>query len=52
MTHIGYILSAYAISAVVLLAMVASVVLDLTAQQRKLRALEAEGVRRRSEVSR
>jgi len=52
MTHFGYILSAYAISAFVLLAMAAWVAFDLAAQQRRLRTLEAEGRRRRSEAPR
>ena len=52
MTHVGYILVAYLASAVTLLAMVVWIVLDLAAQQRKLRQLEEEGLRRRSEVPR
>ena len=52
MTHAGYILAAYAVSAATLLSMVAWIVVDLAAQQRKLRQLEDEGLRRRSEVAR
>ncbi len=52
MTHLGYILAAYLATAIVLLGMVASVMLDLGRQKRKLGRLEAEGKRRRSEVSR
>jgi heme exporter protein D len=50
MTHLGYILAAWLISAAVLVALVAWVVLDLRAQKRKLRRLEEDGLRRRSEV--
>ena len=52
MTHLGYIVSAYAVSAAVLIGMIVWVVLDLAAQRRKLAALDAEGMRRRSEVAR
>jgi heme exporter protein D len=52
MTHLAYIASAYAISAAVLIGMAAWVLLDLSAQRRKLEKLEADGVRRRSEVRR
>ena len=52
MTHLGYIAAAYAASALVLLAMVGLVALDLASQRRKLRRIEAEGLRRRSEVRR
>ena len=52
MTHVGYILAAYLLSALTLLAMVLWILLDLTAQQRKLRQLEEEGLQRRSEVPR
>lgn len=48
MTHAGYILAAYLATATVLLGMAAWIVLDLRRQKRKLRRLEAEGVRRRS----
>jgi heme exporter protein D len=52
MTHLGYILAAYLATAAVLIGMVAWVTLDLRAQKERLRRLEAEGTRRRSEVSR
>ena len=50
MTHLGYILGAYLASATVLIGMIAWVVLDLAAQQRKLRRLKEAGLRRRSEM--
>jgi heme exporter protein D len=50
MTHLGYILAAYLAAATVLGGMVAWVALDLAAQKRKLRRLEAAGLRRRSEM--
>lgn len=49
MTHLGYILAAYLITAALVIGMVASVALDLRAQRRKLRRLDEEGSRRRSE---
>ena len=49
MTHAGYILAAYLITAIVLLGLVGWVVMDLRAQRAKLNRLEAQGVRRRSE---
>ncbi|HEX9903418.1 MAG TPA: heme exporter protein CcmD [Propylenella sp.] len=52
MTHLAYILAAYLATAAVLIGMVALIVLDLRAQRRKLRRLEEEGLRRRSEVPR
>ena len=48
MTHLGYIIAAYAATAVVLVAMIAWVVLDVRAQKRKLRRLEEKGLRRSS----
>ena len=51
MTHAGYILGAYLASAAVLAGMIAWVSLDLAAQKRKLRRLEDEGLRRRSEAA-
>jgi heme exporter protein CcmD len=51
-THLGYIVAAYLAAAIVLIGMVIAVVLDLTRQKRRLTHLEAEGKRRRSEVSR
>jgi heme exporter protein D len=52
LTHLGYIVAAYLATALVLVGMVAWVLLELRRQQRKLAQLEAEGKRRRSEVSR
>ncbi len=52
MTHAGYILAAYLATAAVLAGMIAWVALDLRAQKRKLRRLEDEGLRRRSEAPR
>ena len=52
MTHLAYILAAYLVSAVTLLGLVAWVLSDLAAQQRKLRILEETGLRRRSEAPR
>jgi heme exporter protein D len=51
MTHLGYIIAAYAAAAVVIIAMVLWVALDLRTQKQKLRRLEDAGLRRRSEVS-
>jgi heme exporter protein CcmD len=52
MSHFGYIIAAYLAAAIVLLGMVAGVLLDLSAQKRKLARIEAGGARRRSEASR
>ncbi len=52
MTHVGYVIAAYAAAALVVLGMIAGVALDLDTQKRKLARLEARGVRRRSEASR
>jgi len=52
MTHLGYILAAYFASAIVLLAMVALVALDLRAARDKLARLEQDGQRRRSGAAR
>ena len=52
MTHLGYIVAAYLAAAIVLVGMVAAVMLDLIRQKRRLARLEADGRRRRSEVSR
>ncbi len=49
MTHAGYILAAYVITAAVLLGLIAWVVLDLRTQKRKLSRLEPQGGRRRVE---
>jgi heme exporter protein D len=52
MTHSGHILAAYLASALVLLALIAWVALDLRAQKRKLVRLEDQGLRRRPEPER
>jgi heme exporter protein D len=52
MTHVGYIIAAYLAAAIVIIGMVVAVMLDLTRLKRRLTRLEAEGRRRRSEVSR
>ncbi len=46
MTHLGYILASYAAVAIVLVAMVAWVALDLRTQKQKLQRLEENGARR------
>ena len=46
MTHVGYIIAAYAATAVVIAGMVAWAFLDLATQKRSLARLEAEGKRR------
>ncbi len=45
----GFIVAAYAIAALVLVALIAWVALDYRAQRRQIAALEARGVTRRSE---
>jgi heme exporter protein D len=52
MTHTGYILAAYLITAVVLFGLAAWVAVDLRAQRAKLERLDAQGVRRRSDRQR
>lgn len=47
MTHLGYIVAAYAAAALVLAGLVAWVWADLSIQKRRLAELEAEGVGRR-----
>jgi heme exporter protein D len=49
--HAAFIVGAYAAAAIVVAALVAWIVLDHRAQQRRLGALEARGVTRRSERS-
>lgn len=51
MTHVGYILTAYAATVVVLVGMIAWVFLDLATQKRSIARLEAEGKRRGSGAS-
>ena len=46
--HAGFIVAAYAVTAVVLAAMVAWIIFDGRAQRRRLADLEARGIRRRS----
>ncbi|MBZ9937991.1 heme exporter protein CcmD [Mesorhizobium sp. BR1-1-16] len=50
--HSGYIFAAYGLSAVIVLAVVAWVLVDGRAQNRRLKDLEARGVRRRSAARR
>ncbi len=52
MTHLGYILAAYAATAVVLAAVALWIALDLRTQKDKLRRLEEQGLRRRPEAGR
>jgi heme exporter protein D len=47
--HAGFIVAAYAIAALVLLALIAWVTLDYRAQRRQIAVLESRGVTRRSE---
>jgi heme exporter protein CcmD len=46
MTHLGYIVAAYGATAIVLGGMIGWVLLDLNAQKRKLKRIEADGGRR------
>ena len=46
--HAGFILAAYAVTAVVLVGMVAWIVLDGRSQRRRIADLESRGIRRRS----
>jgi heme exporter protein D len=48
-THAFYVAAAYGITAVVLLGMIAWLVVDHFGRRRDLAALEASGVRRRSD---
>ena len=47
--HAQFIVAAYAVAALVFLALIAWVTLDYRAQRRQIDALEARGVTRRSE---
>ena len=47
MTHIGYIIAAYLAAGLVIGGLTAWIILDNRAQQRKLKQLDADGVRRR-----
>ena len=46
MTHVGYIVAAYLVTAIVLGGMIGWVLLDLATQKRRLDRIEAEGGRR------
>jgi heme exporter protein D len=46
--HAGFIIAAYAVTVLVLVAMVAWIVSDGRAQRRRIADLEARGIRRRS----
>ncbi len=46
--HLGFIVAAYAVTAVVLVGIVAWIVVDGRSQRRRIADLEARGVRRRS----
>ncbi|OBQ94656.1 MULTISPECIES: heme exporter protein CcmD [unclassified Mesorhizobium] len=47
--HALYVAAAYAISAIVLVGLIAWILLDRRARKRELAALDAAGVRRRSD---
>jgi heme exporter protein D len=47
--HADFIIAAYAVAALVLVAMIGWVMLDYRAQKQKLAMLESQGVTRRSE---
>jgi heme exporter protein D len=47
-THLGFIVAAYAVTAVVLVGIVAWIIVDGRNQRRRIADLEARGVRRRS----
>jgi heme exporter protein D len=49
--HAGFIISAYAISALVVLLLIGWIVLDYRGQTRTLEQLEARGLKRRSAAS-
>jgi len=49
--HAAFIIAAYAVAALVVGALIAWIVLDYRAQKRRLGALEAHGVTRRSDRS-
>ena len=48
MTHIGYIVAAYLAAVLVIGGLTIWIMMDNRAQQRKLKQLDADGVRRRS----
>jgi heme exporter protein D len=47
-THLGFIIAAYAVTIVVLAALIGWVILDGRTQKRRIAELEARGIRRRS----
>ncbi len=49
MTHAGFIATAYLVTALVLVVLVAWIMVDGRTQRRRLADLEARGIRRRSE---
>ena len=48
MSHVAFVSIAYAVTAVVILALIAWVLLDQRARRREITDLEARGIRRRS----
>ena len=48
--HASFIIAAYAMAAVVVLGLIAWVIADHDAQRRRIAALEARGIRRRSDT--
>lgn len=51
MSHGFFVAAAYAISAVTLIGLVAWILLDRNQRKRELAALEASGIRRRSDLT-
>jgi heme exporter protein CcmD len=52
MTHFGYVLAAYLVTALILLGTVAVVAFDLRGVRRRLQRLEDDGQRGRAEIPR
>lgn len=50
MTHLGYVLASYGISAFVLAAVIGWILVDQRVQKRAMTELEAQGIRRRSDT--
>ncbi|MGH6763349.1 MAG: heme exporter protein CcmD [Phyllobacterium sp.] len=50
MTHLGYVLASYGVSAIVLASVIGWILIDQRAQKRAMAELEARGVRRRSDT--
>ncbi len=48
--HAGFIIAAYLVTVVVVVAMIGWIILDGRLQRRRLAELEARGIRRRSET--